>query len=77
MVGVEVCTSVNFPTFPKRRSWNLRESEHSKFEDARLKEDEMFDEFYTQLNGTVNSSFNLGEKIPKIRIVRKLMRSLL
>lgn len=49
----------------------------SKFEDIRIKEDEMFDEFYAHLNGIVNSSFNLGEKIPKIRIVRKLKRSLL
>jgi hypothetical protein len=32
---------------------------------------------YAKLNDTVNSSFNLGEKFPESRIVRKIMRSLL
>lgn len=41
-----------------------------------MKENESFDD-YAKLNDTVNSSFNLGEKIPESRIVRKIMRSLL
>lgn len=41
-----------------------------------MKEDETFDEFYAKLTEIVNSSFNLGEKIPESTIVRKIMRSL-
>jgi hypothetical protein len=33
----------------------------SKFEEIKMKEDEIFDEFYAHLNDKVNSSFNLGE----------------
>ncbi|XP_072993626.1 uncharacterized protein [Typha latifolia] len=36
-----------------------------------------FDEFYAKLSDIVNSSFNLGEKIPENSIVRKILRSLL
>jgi hypothetical protein len=41
-----------------------------------MKDDEFFDELYASLNNVVNSSFNLIEKIPYNRIVRKLMRCL-
>ena len=37
----------------------------------------MFDEFYVKLKDIVNSAFNLDEKIPKPKIVRKILRSLL
>ncbi len=47
-----------------------------RFEKIRMKEDETFDEFYAKLNDIVNSSFKLGERIPKWRIVRKVLRSL-
>jgi hypothetical protein len=33
----------------------------SKFEEIRMKEDEVFDEFYAHLNDKVYSSFKLGE----------------
>jgi hypothetical protein len=33
----------------------------SKFEKIKMKEDEIFNEFYAHLNDKVNSSFNLGE----------------
>ena len=36
----------------------------------------MFDEFYAKLKDIVNSAFNLGEIIPKPKIVRKVLRSL-
>ena len=36
----------------------------------------MFDEFYAKLKDIVNSVFNLGEQIPKPKIVRKVPRSL-
>ena len=42
-----------------------------------MKEDELFDEFYAKLKDIVNSTFNLGETIPKPKIVRKVLRSLL
>ena len=40
-------------------------------------EDASFDEFYAKLKDIVNSAFNLGETIPKPKIVRKVLRSLL
>ncbi|XP_022891908.1 uncharacterized protein LOC111406762 [Olea europaea var. sylvestris] len=49
----------------------------SRFEEIRMKDDESFDEFYAKLNDIVNSSFNLGERIPEPKIVRKVLRSLL
>ena len=41
-----------------------------------MEEDESFDEFYVKLKDIVNSAFNLGETIPKSKIVRKVLRSL-
>ena len=39
-------------------------------------ESEMFDEFYAHFTNIVNSSFNLGERIPKSQVVKKILRSL-
>jgi len=41
-----------------------------------MEENELFDEFYAKLNDIVNFAFNLGETIPKPKIVRKVLRSL-
>ena len=41
-----------------------------------MKQDDNFDEFHDKLNTIVNLIFNLGERIPKPRIMRKVMRSL-
>ena len=41
-----------------------------------MEEGESFDEFYAKLKDIVNSAFNLGETIPKPKIVRKVLRSL-
>ena len=41
-----------------------------------MEEDESFDEFYARLKDIVNTFFNLGETIPKPKIVRKVLRSL-
>ena len=41
-----------------------------------MEEDESFGEFYVKLKDIVNSTFNLGETIPKPKIVRKVLRSL-
>ena len=41
-----------------------------------MEEDESFNEFYAKLKDIVNSAFNLGETIPKPKIVRKVLRSL-
>ena len=38
-----------------------------------MEEDESFDEFYAKLKDIVNSAFNLGETIPKPKIVRKVL----
>ena len=42
-----------------------------------MEEDESFDELYSKLKDMVNSAFNLGETIPKLKVVRKVLRSLL
>ena len=41
-----------------------------------MNEKETFDEFYAKLFDIVNSSFNLEEKIPDNRVVKKVLRSL-
>ena len=48
----------------------------TSFEEIKMEEDEQFDEFYAKLKDIVNSTFNLGETIPKPKIVRKVLRSL-
>ena len=48
----------------------------TSFEEIKTEEDESFDEFYAKLKDIVNSTFNLGETIPKPKIVRKVLRSL-
>ena len=48
----------------------------TSFEEIRMDEDESFDEFYAKFKDIVNSAFNLGERIPKPKIVRKILRSL-
>ena len=49
----------------------------TSFEEIKMEKDESFDEFYTKLKDRMNSAFNLGEIIPKPKIVRKVLRSLL
>ena len=39
--------------------------------------DESFDEFYTKFKDIENSAFNLGKTILELKIVRKVLRSLL
>ena len=41
-----------------------------------MEEDELFDKFYAKLKDIVDSAFNLGETIPKPKIVRKVLKSL-
>ena len=47
------------------------------FEEIKMEEDELFDEFYAKLKDIVNSALNLGETILESKIVRKVLRSLL
>ena len=49
----------------------------TNFEEIKMEEDESFDEYHAKLKDIVNSFFNLGETIPKPKIVRKVLRSLL
>ena len=46
------------------------------FEEIKMEEDESFDKFYAKLKDIVNSTLNLGETIPKPKVVRKVLRSL-
>ena len=48
----------------------------TSFEDIKMEKDESFDEFYAKLKDIVKSAFNLGETIPKPKIVRKVLKSL-
>ena len=48
----------------------------TSFEEIKMEEDELFDEFYTKLKDIVNSAFNLRETIPEPKIIRKVLRSL-
>ena len=48
----------------------------TSFEEIKMEEDELFDEFYAKLKDIVNSTFNLGETIPEPKVVRKVLRSL-
>ena len=48
----------------------------TSFEEIRIDDDEVFDEFYAKLKDIVNSAFNLGEKILESKIVRIILRSL-
>ena len=48
----------------------------TSFEEIKMEEDEMFDEFYAKLKDIVNSAFNLGDHILEPKIVRKVLRSL-
>ena len=46
------------------------------FEEIKMEEDESFDKFYAKLKDIVNSTLNLGETIPKPKVIRKVLRSL-
>ena len=42
-----------------------------------MSKDELFDSFYSKLNQVVIGKFNLGEKTEDLKIVRKILQSLL
>ena len=46
------------------------------FEEIKMEEEQSFDELYAKLKDIVNSDFNLGETIPKPKILRKVLKSL-
>ena len=48
----------------------------TKFKNIRMHENKNFSSFYFELNNIVNSSFNLGEPIPYLKVVRKILRYL-
>ena len=49
----------------------------TSFEEIKMEEDELFDEFYAKLKDIVNLASNLRETITEPNIVRKVLRSLL
>ena len=49
---------------------------NTSFEEIRMGDNELFDDFYVKLKDIVNSAFNLSEEISKPKIVRKIFRSL-
>ena len=48
----------------------------TSFEEIKMEEDELFDEFYAKLKDIVNSAFNYKETIPEPKVVRKVLKSL-
>ena len=48
----------------------------TSFEEIKMEENESFDKFYAKLKDIVNSTFNLGETIFELKIVRKVLRYL-
>ena len=48
----------------------------TSFEEIKMEEDELFDEFYAKLKDIINSAFNLEETIPEPKIMRKVLKSL-
>ena len=48
----------------------------TSFEEIKMEENELFDEFYAKLKDIVNSAFNLEETILEPKIVRKMLRYL-
>ena len=46
------------------------------FEEIKMEKDDSFNEFYAKLKDIVNLAFNLGETIPELKIVRKVLKSL-
>ena len=73
-----------------KEAWTILQTEGTKvvkdsklqrlttsFEEIKMEEDESFDKFYAKLKDIVNSTFNLGETIPKPKIMREVLRSLL
>ena len=48
----------------------------SRIRNFKIEEDKSFNEFYAKLKDIVNSAFNLGETIPKSKVVKKVLRSL-
>ena len=59
------------PSLSKTQSFRT-----TNFEEIKMEEDELFDEFYAKLKDIMNSTFNLGETIPEPKIVRNVLRSL-
>ena len=48
----------------------------TSFEEIKMEEDKLFDEFYANLKDIVNLAFNLGETILEPKIMRKVLKSL-
>ena len=48
----------------------------TSFKEIKMEKDELFNEFYAKLKDIVNFAMNLGETIPKSKIVRKVLKSL-
>ena len=48
----------------------------ASFEEIKMEEEELFNEFYAKLEDIVNSAFNLGGTILEPKIVRKVLKSL-
>ena len=74
-----------------KKAWNILQVTHegtstmklsnlqmftSRFESVGMQENQTSSTFYVESIDIVNSSFNLGELIPKSKIIRKILRSL-
>ncbi|XP_021827363.1 uncharacterized protein LOC110767990, partial [Prunus avium] len=48
----------------------------AEFESLKMQDSETIQEFYAKFSALANSSHNLGEKIPEIKLIKKFLRSL-
>jgi hypothetical protein len=49
----------------------------SKFEEIKMLQDETFGEFYTKISDLRNSMVSLWKQISDVKLIRKILRSLL
>ncbi|XP_070668771.1 uncharacterized protein [Malus domestica] len=84
-------SSVSISKLKPRKEWSNDEITHegnstvkesklqhliTKFKNITMSDDESFFDFYAKLSVIVNGCHNLGDSIPKHRIVKKILRSL-
>lgn len=48
----------------------------SRFESIKMVEDQTFFDFYAEFSDIMDSNYNLGENIPKSKVIQKSLRSL-
>jgi uncharacterized coiled-coil DUF342 family protein len=48
----------------------------SRFEEIKMMEDEIFEEFYSKMSDLRNSMVSLGKTVSDVKLIRKILKSL-